>query len=93
MGRCTVQPQGWQNEELFLHDDSAPAQNALSVQLFLAKNGKVVVPHLHTPHICHLVPFVLFFKLKLALKGRRFHDIRMIPSNCRLQVPVLNRRY
>ena len=91
MGRCTVWHQGWQNEELFLHHDTALAQNALSVQKFLANNGKAIVPHLHTPHIHHLVPFVLFLKLKLALKGRRFHDIRMIPSNCMLQVPLLNR--
>jgi hypothetical protein len=90
MGRCRVRPQGWQNEELFLHD-TAPAQNALSVQKFLANNGKAIVPQLHTPHIYHLVPFVLFLKLKLAMKGSRFHDIRMIPNNCRLQVPVPNR--
>jgi hypothetical protein len=27
------------------------------------------------------------------MKGSRFHDIRMIPNNCRLQVPVPNRWY
>jgi len=56
--------------KLFLHHDTAPAHNVLSVQKFLDNNGKAIVPHVHTPSIYQLVPFVLFLKLKLTLKGR-----------------------
>jgi hypothetical protein len=93
MQKCTVWPQGWHNEELFLHHNTAPAHNALSMQKLPANNGKAIVSHLHTPQIYHLVPFMLFLKLKLAMKGRRFHNIRKIQNNCRLQVPVPNRWY
>ena len=38
-------PTKWQSGEWFLHHDNDPANTALSIQQFLAKNKMVVVSH------------------------------------------------
>jgi hypothetical protein len=61
----------WKNGSWILHHDNAPAHNALSVKLFLAKHKK------HPPYSPDLAPcdFFLFPKIKSALKGTRFEPI------------------
>jgi len=71
-GRWTVWPQGWQNEELFLHHDTAPAHNASSEQKFPATNGKAIVPHLHTSQIYHPVPLCCFLNSNWHWRGGDF---------------------
>ena len=61
-------PQKWQNQNLIIHHDNAPAHRSFKVSQFLAKN-MTVVPH--PPYSPDLAPcdFFLFPKLKLRLKG------------------------
>jgi hypothetical protein len=59
----------------FLHNDNAPAHDALPVRKLLAK--KKIMKLDHPPYSPHLAPcnFWLFPKLKTALKGHRFSDV------------------
>jgi transposase len=63
-----------------IHRDNAPARTALSVQRFLARNNKAVVPH--PPYSPDLAPsdFFFFLKIKMTLKGRRFSDVEEIQA-------------
>ena len=65
-------PQKWQNQDLIIHHNNAPAHRSFKVSQFLAKNNMTVVPH--PPYSPNLAPcaFFLFPKLKLQMKGRRF---------------------
>jgi hypothetical protein len=58
----------------FFQHDSAATHSALSVQEVVAKNGTTVV--LRPPYYTDLAlcGFLLFLKLKMALKGRIFDD-------------------
>ena len=38
-------PQKWQNQNLIIHHDNAPAHRSFKVSQFLAKNNVTVVPH------------------------------------------------
>jgi len=38
-------PQKWQNKNLIIHHDNAPAHRSFKVSQFLAKNNMTVVPH------------------------------------------------
>jgi len=71
-------PQKWQNQNLTIHHDNAPAHRSFKVSQFLAKNNMTVI--LHHPHSPDLAPcdFFLFPKLKLRIKGRRFDTIEEI---------------
>jgi hypothetical protein len=67
----------WKNGWI-LHQDNAPAHNALSVRQFLPKK-QVPVLH-HAPYSPDLAPrdFFLFLKLKHSLKGTHFQSIEDI---------------
>jgi histone-lysine N-methyltransferase SETMAR len=70
-------PELWPNEWI-LHHDNAPAHKARSVKQFLAP--KSITEMEHPPSSPDLAPndFWLFPKIKSALKGRRFQDIKDI---------------
>jgi hypothetical protein len=61
-------------DDWILHHDNAPAHKALSVKQFL--NQKLIIKTKHPPYSQHLAPndFLLFEKIKFALKGQRFQD-------------------
>ena len=40
-------PQKWQNQNLIIHQDNAPAHRSFKVSQFLAKNNMTVIPHTH----------------------------------------------
>jgi len=68
-------PQKWQNLNLIIHNDNAPAHRSFKVSQFLAKNNMTVIPHpLYSPDLAPC-DFFLFPKLKLRMKGRRFDTI------------------
>ena len=73
-----MRPQKWQNQNLIIHHDNAPAHRSFKIQQFLAKNNMIVIPH--PPYSPDLAPcdFFLFPKLKLWMKGRRFDTIEEI---------------
>jgi len=68
-------PQKWQNQNLIIHHDNAPAHRSFKVSQFLAKNNMTVIPHTHP-----IWPrdFFLFPKLKLRMKGQTFDTIEEI---------------
>ena len=47
-------PQKWQNQNLIIHHDNAPAQRSFKVSHFLAKNNMTVIPH--PPYSTDLAP-------------------------------------
>jgi histone-lysine N-methyltransferase SETMAR len=67
-------PELWQNGWI-LHQDNAPAHNALSVKQFLANKNITVTEH--PPYSPDLAPcdFYLFPKIKLVLKGTNFLSV------------------
>jgi [histone H3]-lysine36 N-dimethyltransferase SETMAR len=67
-------PKLWQNGWI-LHQDNAPAHNALSVKQFLANKNITVMEH--PPYSPDLAPcdFYLFPKIKSVLKGTHFLSI------------------
>jgi hypothetical protein len=69
---------------LILHHDNVLAHDTLRVCEFMAKNS--ITKLVHTPYSPDLTPcgFWLFQKLKNALKGQRFADIRDTPRNVTL---------
>ena len=75
--RCK-RPQKWQNQNLIIHHDNAPAHRSFKGSQFLAKNNKTVIPH--PPYLPDLAScdFFLFPKLKLWMKGQRFNTIEEI---------------
>lgn len=68
-------PDMWKNNSWILHQDNAPAHNALSVKRFLAKKSIPVLEH--PPYSPDLAPcdFYLFPKIKSSLKGTRFESV------------------
>ena len=40
-------PQKWQNQNIIIHHDNAPAYRSFKVSHFLAKNKMTVIPHTH----------------------------------------------
>jgi len=73
-------PDQWQNNTWLLHHDIAPAHAALLTRRFLTNNNMTVVPH--PPYSPDLAPsdFLLFPKLKMELKGRRFQTVEEIQA-------------
>jgi hypothetical protein len=73
-------PELW-SDAWILHNDNAPAHDALAVQEFLAKKSIMKLDYL--PYSPHVAPcdFWLFPKLKTALKGHRFSDIADIQGH------------
>ena len=73
-------PEMWKNGSWILHQDNAPAHNALSVKTFLAKHKIPVMEH--PPYSPDLAPcdFFLFPKVKSALKGTRFESVEAVKA-------------
>lgn len=71
-------PELWNNKSWILHQDNAPAHNALSVKRYLAARGTPVLEH--APYSPDLAPcdFFLFPKIKSALKGTRFESMEEV---------------
>lgn len=68
----------WQDNTWLLHQDNAPAHNALSIRQFLAERNIAVLDH--PPYSPDLAPcdFFLFPKLKGVIKGVHFPDVEAI---------------
>lgn len=73
-------PDSWKNDSWILHQDNAPAHNALSVKQFLADKRIPVLEH--PPYSPDLAPcdFYLFPKVKSALKGRHFRSVEEVKA-------------
>ena len=73
-------PHFWSSGDWFLHHDNAPAHSSNLVQQFLAKHK--IVQLCQPPYSPDIAPcdFWMFPKLKMALKGKRFDDIKTIQS-------------
>jgi hypothetical protein len=70
-------PEVWPNYWI-LHHDNAPAHKKLHIKHFLAQ--KLITEMEHLPCSLDLAPydFWLFPKIKSAIKGQRFQDIKDI---------------
>jgi len=73
-------PEMWKNGSWVLHQDNAPAHNALSVKVFLTKHKIIVLEH--PPYSPDLAPcdFFLFVKIKSALKGNSFEPVDSVKA-------------
>ena len=73
-------PDMWKNASWILHQDNAPAHNALSAKRYLAKNNISVMEH--PPYSPDLAPcdFFLFPKIKSALKGTWFESVDAVKA-------------
>jgi transposase len=71
-------PELWHAGNWMLHDDNAPSHRAVIMREFLAHNSIITLPH--PPYSPDLAPcdFILFPKMKLQLKGRRFDRLEEI---------------
>jgi transposase len=72
-----------------LHHDNAPAHSAFQTRRFLTDNNVTVVPH--PPYSPDLAPsdFLLFPKLKMKLKGRRFQMVEEIQAESQAALNTL----
>ena len=79
-------PELWRNGWI-LHQDNAPAHNALSVKQFLATENIAVLEH--PPYSPDLAPcdFYLFPKINSVLKGTHFVSVESVKAKT---VEVLN---
>lgn len=73
-------PDLWKNGSWILHQDNAPAHNALSVKQFLADKRIPVLDH--PPYSPDLAPcdFYLFPKVKSSLKGTHFQSVEQVKA-------------
>ena len=71
-------PELWKNNSWILHQDNAPAHNALSVKRYLADKRTPVLQY--APYSPDLAPcdFFLFPKIKAVLKGTRFESMEAV---------------
>ena len=81
----------WATGDWQLHHDNTPGQASYLVQSILVKHQITQVTH--PRYNSDLVPcnFWLFPKLKLPLKGKRFHTINEIQENMMGQLMVIGR--
>jgi histone-lysine N-methyltransferase SETMAR len=65
----------WCAKNWILHNDNAPCHRALLVREFLTNHNMLPLPH--PPYSPDLAPAYIFLfpKMKMQLKGRRFHRI------------------
>ena len=84
--------QKWQNQNLIIHHDNAPAHRSFKVSQFLAKNNMTVIPH--PPYSPNLAPcdFCLFPKLKLWMKGQRFDTIEEVQEELQRVLDTIPKR-
>jgi hypothetical protein len=75
-----------------LHHDNAPSHTSVLTQQFLAKHKMAVIPN--QPYSPGLAPcdFLLFSKMKLKLKGRRFDTIEEIQAETQRVVDTLTEK-
>ncbi len=61
-----------------MHHDNTPARNTLSVKGYLAASGTSALKH--APYLPDLAPrdFLLFLKIKSALKGTQFESMEEV---------------
>jgi hypothetical protein len=72
------QPELWRAGNWLLHDDNAPSHRALATRDFLAHSSIITCPHpTYSPDLAPC-DFILFPKIKLKLKGRRFDGLKEI---------------
>ena len=85
-------PEMWKNGSLVLHQDNAPAHNALSVKSFLTKHKITVLEH--PPYSPDLAPpdFFLFPKIECALKGTRFESVDAVKASDGTHEQAIRRR-
>ncbi len=71
----------WRDKSWLLHDDNAPAHNAISVRQLLAK--KQITSLDHPPYSPDLAPcdFWLFPRLKIVMKGTHFASSELIKAS------------
>jgi histone-lysine N-methyltransferase SETMAR len=71
-------PDLWRTKNWILYDDNALCHRTLIVNEFLANHNTLSLPH--PPYSPDLAPadFFLFPKMKMQLKGRRFHTVAEI---------------
>jgi len=73
-------PEMWKNGSWVLHQDNAPAHNALSVKIFLTKHKITMLEYLlYSPDLAPC-EFFLFPKIKSALKRTRFESIEAVKA-------------
>jgi histone-lysine N-methyltransferase SETMAR len=65
----------WRAKNWILHDDNAPCHRALLFCEFLANHNMLSLPHPPYSLDLALADFFLFPKMKMQLKGRRFHSV------------------
>lgn len=72
-----------------MHHDNAPAHISKLIRNFLIKNSTTVVPQ--APYSPDQAPydFLLFRKLKIPLRGRRFESIKAIKQNSLRELKVI----
>ena len=82
-----TRPDHWRNNTWLLHHENAPAHAALLTRLFLTDSNMTVVPQ--SPYSLDLAPsdILLFPKLKMKLKRRRFQTLEKIHAE---SLAVLN---
>jgi hypothetical protein len=79
-----------ENHSWFLLHDNAPAHRSVLVEVFLTKNNVTTLEQFpHSPELAS-GNFYLFYRLKLALKGRRFCDATDIIKNAKEQLKKLS---
>ena len=71
-------PELWKNNSWILHQNNAPAHNALSVKRYLTDKRTPVLQH--APYSPDLAPcdFFLLPKIKAVLKGTRFESMEAV---------------
>ena len=82
-------PRFWSSGDWLLHHDNAPAHLSNLVQQFLAKHKLVQLRQ--PPYSPDIAPcdFRMFPKLKMAVKGKRFNDIKTIQSNATRELKAI----
>ncbi|PNF14609.1 hypothetical protein B7P43_G12122 [Cryptotermes secundus] len=85
-------PEKWCTNDWVLHYDNARPHTAYTVQEILAKNKMAVVPH--PPYSPDLAPcdFLLFHKMKIKLKGRRFDTVEEIQAEMQTVLNTLPKK-
>ena len=82
-------PHFWSSGDWLLHHDNAPAHSSILVQQFLAKHKILQLRQPpYSPDIASC-DFWMFPKLKMALKGKRFDDIKTIHSNATRELKAI----
>ena len=85
-------PKKWQNQNLIIHHDTAPAHRSFKASQFLAKNNMTVISHPPYSHDLAPCEFFLFPKLKLRMKCRRIDTIEEIQEDSQRLLDTIPKR-